>query len=74
MSNELKSIGKKIREARNSLSMSQSELAHEIGSDKAYVSRIEKGEVNIGVLLLLKLCGAMDVRPNDLVLVCNKTD
>lgn len=67
MSNDLKEIGQKIRDIRNEVAMSQSELAYEIGTDKAYVSRIERGEVNIGVLLLLKLCTALKVRSIDIL-------
>jgi transcriptional regulator with XRE-family HTH domain len=67
MSNPLKEIGQKIRYIRNDVAMSQSELAYEIGTDKAYVSRIERGEVNIGVLLLLKLCTALKVKSIDIL-------
>ncbi len=67
MSNPLKEIGQKIRDIRNDVAMSQSELAYEIGTDKAYVSRIERGEVNIGILLLLKLCTALKVKSIDIL-------
>lgn len=67
MNNELKEIGQKIRGIRNTVGMSQSELAFEIGTDKAYVSRIERGEVNIGVLLLIKLCSALKVTSIEII-------
>jgi transcriptional regulator with XRE-family HTH domain len=67
MSNDLKEIGKRIRDIRNNVSMSQSELAFEIGTDKAYVSRIERGEVNIGVLLVKKICTALKVTSKDIM-------
>ena len=67
MSNPLKEIGQKVRDIRNDVAMSQSELAYEIDTDKAYVSRIERGEVNIGVLLLLKLCTALKVKSIDIL-------
>ena len=67
MSNELKDIGKRIRDIRNNVAMSQSELAFEIGTDKAYVSRIERGEVNIGVLLVKKICIALKVTSKDVI-------
>ena len=67
MSNDLKEIGKRIRDVRNNVSMSQSELAFEIGTDKAYVSRIERGEVNIGVLLVKKICTALKVTSKDIM-------
>jgi transcriptional regulator with XRE-family HTH domain len=67
MSNDLKEIGKRIRDIRNNVSMSQSELAFEIGTDKAYVSRIERGEVNIGILLLKKVCTALKVTSKEIM-------
>jgi transcriptional regulator with XRE-family HTH domain len=67
MSNDLKEIGKRIRDIRNNVAMSQSELAFEVGTDKAYVSRIERGEVNIGVLLLKKICTALKVTSKDIM-------
>ena len=68
MCNELENIGKRIRDIRNNVAMSQSELAFEIDTDKAYVSRIERGEVNIGILLFIKICTALKVKPEDLIL------
>lgn len=68
MCNELESIGKRIRSIRNNIAMSQSELAFEIGTDKAYVSRIERGEINIGILLFIKICTALKAKPDDLIL------
>lgn len=67
MSNELKDLGKRIRDIRNKVAMSQSELAFEIGTDKAYVSRIERGEVNIGVLLVKKICIALKVTSKEVI-------
>lgn len=67
MSNDLEEIGKRIRDIRNNVSMSQSELAFEVGTDKAYVSRIERGEVNIGVLLFKKICIALKVTSKDVL-------
>lgn len=67
MSNDLKEIGKRIRDIRNNVAMSQSELAFEIDTDKAYVSRIERGEVNIGVLLFIKICTALKVTSKEVM-------
>ena len=67
MTNDLKEIGKRIRELRNTVDMSQSELAFEVGTDKAYISRIERGEVNIGILLFVNLCFALKVTSKDVL-------
>ena len=67
MISDLKEIGKRIRDLRNIVDMSQSELAFEVGTDKAYISRIERGEVNIGILLFIKICFALKVSSNELL-------
>ncbi len=67
MSNELKEIGNRIRDIRNNVSMSQSELAYEIGTDKAYISRIERGEVNIGIMRYIKICEALKVTSKEII-------
>jgi transcriptional regulator with XRE-family HTH domain len=69
MISDLKEIGKRIRDLRNIVDMSQSELAYEVGTgiDKAYISRIERGEVNIGILLFVKICFALKVSSIELL-------
>jgi|GEM_PF-3997442 len=47
--------------------MSQGELAFQVGSDKAYISRIERGEINIGIIFLTELCVVMKTTPNHLL-------
>lgn len=39
--------------------MSQEELAHVAGLDRSYVGRIERGEHNLTVVALIKLCRAL---------------
>ncbi len=67
MIGDLKEIGKRIRDLRNIVDMSQSELAFEVGTDKAYISRIERGEVNIGILLFIKICFALKVTSKEIL-------
>jgi transcriptional regulator with XRE-family HTH domain len=67
MISDLKEIGKRIRDLRNIVDMSQSELAFEVGTDKAYISRIERGEVNIGILLFVKICFALKVTSKEIL-------
>ena len=52
-------LGQRIRARRRGLGMSQEGLAHEAGLDRSYVGRIERGEHNLTVLALVKLCRAM---------------
>ena len=67
MISDLKEIGKRIRDLGNIVDMSQSELAFEVGTDKAYISRIERGEVNIGILLFIKICFALKVTSKEIL-------
>jgi transcriptional regulator with XRE-family HTH domain len=39
--------------------MTQEGLAYEAGLDRSYVGRVERGENNLTVLALIKLCRAM---------------
>lgn len=55
----LKILGGRIRERRKSLGFSQEDLAHESGLDRSYVGRVERGQHNLTVLALMKLCDAM---------------
>lgn len=52
-------LGKRIRQARRAIGMSQEALAHEAGLDRSYVGRIERGEHNLTFLALIKLCRAL---------------
>lgn len=50
----LKSIGKKIKDSREKARLTQAQLADFWDLDVSYVSKIEKGELNVGVDLLEK--------------------
>ncbi|WP_419181682.1 helix-turn-helix domain-containing protein [Novosphingobium mangrovi (ex Huang et al. 2023)] len=52
-------LGQRIRARRRDLGMSQEGLAHEAGLDRSYVGRIERGEHNLTLSALIKLCRAM---------------
>ena len=52
---EIKAIGKRIKEARNSLRYSQREMAKVIGISNSYLSAIEIGSKKPGAEIILKL-------------------
>lgn len=52
-------LGRRIRERRLGLGMSQEGLAHAAGLDRSYVGRIERGEHNLTFVALVRLCKAM---------------
>lgn len=55
-------VGTNIRKLRNSKKLSQEELAFEAGIDRSYLSEIENGHKNVGIVVLDQLASALGVR------------
>lgn len=55
-------VGQLILEARKQESMTQAELAEKIGTNKSYISRIEKGQIEPGASTFLRIIGALGLR------------
>jgi len=60
-------FGNLVKEIRNSKLMSQDELASAVGIDRAQISKIEKGKVNVTIETIEKLAIALGVTPRDLI-------
>jgi len=60
-------IGLTIQRLRRSRKLSQEELAHVAGIDRAYMSRIERGLPDLGVEMLVRLAIALKVHPADIL-------
>lgn len=60
-------FGSKIKEIRQSKLMSQDELASIIGIDRAQISKIEKGKVNVTLETIEKLSNALNVPLNEIM-------
>lgn len=56
-------IGKNIRNQRNKLGINQEKLALLADIDRSYMGRIERGEVNITLEKLYKLCVVLECEP-----------
>lgn len=54
-------IGANVRKLRTDRGLSQEELAYRAGIDRSYLSEIENGQKNVGVLILEAIAGALDV-------------
>jgi transcriptional regulator with XRE-family HTH domain len=54
-------FGRRVRELRNGLGISQEELADRAGLHYTYVGGIERGERNLGVVNVEKMAGALGV-------------
>jgi transcriptional regulator with XRE-family HTH domain len=55
-------LGKAIRRIRREVGISQEELAHQAGLDRAYVSGIERAQHNVAVINLTKICRALGIK------------
>jgi len=54
-------IGKRIRVLRLAIGLSQEKLAFKSGLDRTYIGSVERGERNIAVINLNKVCIALDI-------------
>lgn len=59
-------IGKAIRKKREALKISQEAFADELGVHRTYYSAIERGEKDIRVSTLERLCSALGTRISEI--------
>ncbi len=55
-------MGQMVMEARKHEKMSQSELAERVGTNKTYISRIERGVIEPGIGLFCRIADALGLR------------
>lgn len=55
-------VGQLISDARKQERMTQAELAEKVGTNKAYISRIEKGAIEPGVGLFFRIIDALGLK------------
>ncbi|WP_210200183.1 helix-turn-helix transcriptional regulator [Rhizobium sp. TH135] len=58
-SQDLKTLGQRIRDRRKSLQWTQETLADRAGIDRSYMGGIERGERNITFSVLCQICIAL---------------
>lgn len=63
---DLVAFGKAVRGRRTALGLSQEELAERSELHRTYISGIERGERNVGILNVYKLARALGTSPADL--------
>lgn len=56
-----KAVGKRVKDLRNQLSISQEELADLAGLDRTYITSVECGHRNISIVNIEKLTKALKV-------------
>lgn len=64
----LVAFGKSVRQSRADAGVSQEELAHLAGIDRSYMSSIERGEQNVGLMSMHRVAAALGVTLSELVL------
>lgn len=55
-------MGQMVMEARKQEKMSQSELAARVGTNKTYISRIERGLIEPGIGMFCQIANALGMR------------
>jgi transcriptional regulator with XRE-family HTH domain len=61
-----KEVGIKIRNLRKEKGLSQEALANLSDLDRTYIPSIERGERNISIEVIYKLCNALNITISDL--------
>ena len=60
-------FGKRIRELRLALDLSQEKLAERAELHRNYVGGVERGERNVSLLNIVKLARGLDAEPSELL-------
>jgi transcriptional regulator with XRE-family HTH domain len=63
----LKTLGAAIRAARKARDLSQESLAVDAGVDRSYLGALERGEVNVTVMVISRVCDALRIKPSELL-------
>ena len=60
-------FGKRVRQRRNDLGLTQEDLAHRAGLHWTFVGQVERGRRNLTLHNILKLAAALELDPSELV-------
>lgn len=63
----LVAIGNAVRAVRRERGLSQEDLAVDADVERSYMGAIERAEVNVTLLVLVRLCRALKVSPSELL-------
>lgn len=63
----LAEFGRRVRKARGAAGISQEELGHRCGLHRTYISSLERGERNVGLLNILTVATVLEVEPAELL-------
>lgn len=65
---ELVEFGNRLRELRGRRGLTQEQLAHQAGVDRAWISSAETGRRNASLLTLYRLAEALEIDPGELII------
>jgi transcriptional regulator with XRE-family HTH domain len=65
-SDPLKRFGRRVRELRERIGVSQESLAARAGIHRTYMGGVERGERNVSLRNIIRLAEALEVCPHDL--------
>ena len=68
---QLIAIGAAIRACRQLQSISQEALAYTAEIDRSHMGKIERGERNVSLLNLIRICAALRTRPSEILAAAN---
>ena len=57
-------FGLTIKQIRISRSLSQEQLAEITGLHRTYISEVERGDRNLSLINIIKLCNALQIKPS----------
>ncbi len=60
-------VGKRIREIREKVEMSQKDLAYSSDLDRSYIASVESGQRNISIVNLEKIANSLGVSLSELL-------
>ena len=64
----LVAFGRAVRQARDNVGLSQEELAHLAGIDRSYMSSIERGGQNVGMISAARIAQTLGMSLAELML------
>lgn len=67
-------FGLKIKGIRLSLNLSQEEFAEKCGLHRTYISSLERGERNVSLLNIVKICESIKINPDKLLEGCHESN
>jgi len=63
----LKKLGKRISELRSLQKLTKVQLAFEVNTSESNIRRIEKGQINVGIVSLNKIAEALNTSLSELL-------